>query len=97
MVINVDLGDRVKVNEIEFSGYDIFKTNQLKKKMKKPKELTVGERKNSGKSRYVGWGMKKQQGKTIVGFAIDLGYDIFMISNSLVFSCTQKFTYYAVL
>ena len=37
MVINVDLGDRVKVNEIEFSGNDIFKSNQLKKKMKKTK------------------------------------------------------------
>ena len=42
MVINVDLGDRVKVNEIEFSGNDIFKTNQLKKKMKKTKTKLPG-------------------------------------------------------
>ena len=42
MVINVDLGDRVKVNEIEFSGNDIFKSNQLKKKMKKTKTKLPG-------------------------------------------------------
>ncbi len=34
MVINVDLGDRVKVNEIEFSGNEIFKSKLLKKKKK---------------------------------------------------------------
>ena len=42
MVINVDLGDRVKVNEIEFNGNEIFKSNQLKKKMKKTKTKLPG-------------------------------------------------------
>ena len=42
MVINVDLGDRVKVNEIEFSGNEIFKSKQLKKKMKKTKTKLPG-------------------------------------------------------
>ena len=42
MVINVDLGDRVKVNEIEFSGNKIFKSKQLRKKMKKTKTKLPG-------------------------------------------------------
>ena len=42
MVINVDLGDRVKVNEIEFSGNEIFKSKQLRKKMKKTKTKLPG-------------------------------------------------------
>ena len=42
MVINVDLGDRVKVNEIEFSGNEIFKSKLLKKKMKKTKTKLPG-------------------------------------------------------
>ena len=42
MIINVDLGDRVKVNEIEFSGNEIFKSKQLKKKMKKTKTKLPG-------------------------------------------------------
>lgn len=42
MVINVDLGDRVKVNKIEFSGNEIFKSKQLKKKMKKTKTKLPG-------------------------------------------------------
>ena len=42
MVINVDLGDRVKVSEIEFSGNEIFKSKQLKKKMKKTKTKLPG-------------------------------------------------------
>ena len=42
MVINVDLGDRVKVNEIEFKGNEIFKSKQLKKKMKKTKTKLPG-------------------------------------------------------
>ena len=41
MVINVDLGDRVKVNEIEFSGNDIFKSKQLKEKNEKDKNKTT--------------------------------------------------------
>ena len=42
MVINVVLGDRVKVNEIEFSGNEIFKSKQLRKKMKKTKTKLPG-------------------------------------------------------
>ena len=42
MVINVDLGDRVKVNEIKFSGNEIFKSKQLRKKMKKTKTKLPG-------------------------------------------------------
>ena len=37
MLINVDLGDRVKIDQINFTGNELTKSSKLKKKMKKTK------------------------------------------------------------
>ena len=42
MLINVDLGDRVKINSINFSGNEITKSSKLKKQMKKTKTKLLG-------------------------------------------------------
>ena len=42
MLINVDLGDRVKINSINFSGNEITKSKKLKKQMKKTKTKLLG-------------------------------------------------------
>ena len=38
MLIKVDLGERVKINQINFTGNEITKSSKLKKKMKKTKQ-----------------------------------------------------------
>ena len=42
MVISVDLGDRVKINSINFSGNELYKTKKLKKQMKNTKSKLFG-------------------------------------------------------
>ena len=42
MVINVDLGERVKINSINFTGNELFKAKKLKKKMKNTKSKLLG-------------------------------------------------------
>ena len=42
MLINVDLGNRVKINSINFSGNEITKSKKLKKQMKKTKTKLLG-------------------------------------------------------
>ena len=42
MLIKVDLGDRVKIDQINFTGNEITKSSKLKKKMKKTKTKLFG-------------------------------------------------------
>ena len=42
MLINIDLGDRVKINSINFEGNQIVKSSNLKKQMKKTKTKLLG-------------------------------------------------------
>ena len=42
MVIDVDLGERVKINSINFTGNDLFKSKKLKKQMKNTKSKLLG-------------------------------------------------------
>ena len=42
MVINIDLGERVKINSINFTGNDLFKSKKLKKQMKNTKSKLLG-------------------------------------------------------
>ena len=42
MVISVDLGERVKINSINFSGNGLFKSKKLKKQMKNTKTKLLG-------------------------------------------------------
>ncbi len=42
MVIDIDLGERVKINSINFNGNNLFKTNKLKKQMKNTKSKLLG-------------------------------------------------------
>ena len=42
MLINIDLGDRVKINSIKFEGNQIVKSSNLKKQMKKTKTKLLG-------------------------------------------------------
>ena len=42
MLINVDLGDRVKIDQINFTGNELTKSSKLKKKMKKTKTKLLG-------------------------------------------------------
>ena len=42
MLINIDLGDRVKINSINFKGNQIVKSSNLKKQMKKTKTKLLG-------------------------------------------------------
>jgi len=42
MLIHVDLGDRVKIDKINFVGNEIFKSKKLKKQMKKTKTKFLG-------------------------------------------------------
>ena len=42
MLINVDLGERVKINSINFTGNDLFKSKKLKKQMKNTKSKILG-------------------------------------------------------
>jgi len=42
MLIHVDLGDRVKINKINFIGNDVYSSKKLKKKMKNTKTKTLG-------------------------------------------------------
>ena len=42
MLINIDLGDRVKINSINFEGNKIVKSSNLKKQMKKTKTKLTG-------------------------------------------------------
>jgi len=42
MLIKVDLGERVKINQINFTGNEITKSSKLKKKMKKTKTKLFG-------------------------------------------------------
>ena len=42
MVISVDLGERVKINSINFSGNELFKSKKLKKQMKNTKSKLLG-------------------------------------------------------
>ena len=43
MVIDVDLGERVKINSINFTGNDLFKSKKLKKQMKNTKSKFIGK------------------------------------------------------
>ena len=38
MVVNVDLGERVKIKTINFEGNEVFKNKKLRSKLKKTKE-----------------------------------------------------------
>ena len=42
MVINIDLGERVKINSINFTGNDLYKSKKLKKQMKNTKSKLLG-------------------------------------------------------
>ena len=42
MLISVDLGERVKINSINFSGNELFKSKKLKKQMKNTKSKFLG-------------------------------------------------------
>ncbi len=42
MVIDVDLGERVKINSINFTGNELFKSKKLKKQMKNTKSKLLG-------------------------------------------------------
>ena len=42
MLIDIDLGERVKINSINFTGNDLFKSKKLKKQMKNTKSKLLG-------------------------------------------------------
>ncbi len=84
MQINIDLGDRVKVGVIEFSGNEIFKSSQLRKKMKKTKVKVPGRLWK--KSKFIEEDYQNDLA-SVVDFYKEKGYrDARIVSDTLISS-----------
>lgn len=82
MVVNIDKGPRVKINQINFSGNEVFKSSKLKSQFKKTKEQSF----------YRFWKKSKFDGKEfkedlvkLVDFYKEEGYrDARVLSDTLI-------------
>jgi outer membrane protein insertion porin family len=81
MLIYVDLGDRVKIDEINFIGNEIFKSKKLKKKMKNTKTKLLGR--FWKKSKYIEKDYKEDL-TSILDFYKEKGYRDARISKDTV-------------
>ena len=82
MLINVDLGDRVKIDQINFTGNELTKSSKLKKKMKKTKTKLLGR--FWKKSKFIEKEYKDDL-NSILDFYKEKGYrDARIISDSVI-------------
>ncbi|MDB4098039.1 BamA/TamA family outer membrane protein [Flavobacteriaceae bacterium] len=82
MLINVDLGDRVKIDQINFTGNELTKSSKLKKKMKKTKTRLLGR--FWKKSKFIEKEYKEDL-NSILDFYKEKGYrDARIISDSVI-------------
>ena len=81
MLIYVDLGDRVKIDEINFIGNEVFKSKKLKKKMKNTKTKLLGR--FWKKSKYIEKDYKEDL-TSILDFYKEKGYRDARISKDSV-------------
>jgi len=81
MLIYVDLGDRVKIDEINFIGNEVFKSKKLKKKMKNTKTKLLGR--FWKKSKYIEKDYKEDL-TSILDFYKEKGYRDARISKDTV-------------
>ena len=82
MLIKVDLGERVKINQINFTGNEITKSSKLKKKMKKTKTKLFGR--FWKKSKFIEKEYKEDL-KSILDFYKEKGYrDARIITDSVI-------------
>ena len=80
MLIKVDLGDRVKIDQINFTGNEVTKSSKLKKKMKKTKTKLLGR--FWKKSKFIEKEYKEDL-KSILDFYKEKGYrDARIITDS---------------
>ena len=82
MLIKVDLGDRVKIDQINFTGNEVTKSSKLKKKMKKTKTKLLGR--FWKKSKFIEKEYKEDL-KSILDFYKEKGYrDARIITDSVI-------------
>ena len=82
MLIKVDLGDRVKIDQINFTGNEVTKSSKLKKKMKKTKTKLLGR--FWKKSKFIDKEYKEDL-KSILDFYKEKGYrDARIITDSVI-------------
>ena len=82
MLIKVDLGERVKINQINFTGNEITKSSKLKKKMKKTKTKLFGR--FWKKSKFIEKEYKEDL-TSIIDFYKEKGYrDARIITDSVI-------------
>ena len=82
MLINIDLGDRVKVKSIDFSGNSLFSSSKLKKKMKNTKSKIPGR--FWKKSKYIVNDYKDDL-KSLIDFYKEKGYrDARIVFDSVI-------------
>ena len=82
MLINVDLGNRVKIDQINFTGNELTKSSKLKKKMKKTKTKLLGR--FWKKSKFIEKEYKDDL-NSILDFYKEKGYrDARIISDSVI-------------
>ena len=82
MLIKVDLGDRVKIDQINFTGNEITKSSKLKKKMKKTKTKLFGR--FWKKSKFIEKEYKEDL-TSIIDFYKEKGYrDARIITDSVI-------------
>lgn len=82
MLIKVDLGDRVKIDQINFTGNEVTKSSKLKKKMKKTKTRLLGR--FWKKSKFIEKEYKEDL-KSILDFYKEKGYrDARIITDSVI-------------
>ena len=82
MLINVDLGDRVKIDQINFTGNELTKSSKLKKKMKKTKTKLLGR--FWKKSKFIEKEYKEDL-NSILDFYKEKGYrDARIISDTVI-------------
>ena len=82
ILINVDLGDRVKIDQINFTGNELTKSSKLKKKMKKTKTKLLGR--FWKKSKFIEKEYREDL-NSILDFYKEKGYrDARIISDSVI-------------
>ena len=82
MLINVDLGDRVKIDQINFTGNELTKSSKLRKKMKKTKTKLLGR--FWKKSKFIEKEYREDL-NSILDFYKEKGYrDARIISDSVI-------------
>ena len=82
MLIKVDLGDRVKIDQINFTGNELTKSSKLKKKMKKTKTKLLGR--FWKKSKFIEKEYREDL-NSILDFYKEKGYrDARIISDSVI-------------